>query len=156
MRGSRIVWPKQIRRGQTSPTRSESVHPLVVKSWLGLPFSFFLLYPSLILSLAGHCLHGHDLYIVSTCVHSSPRIDFPPLFIVSTVIFTTLSSLAHFLSLSLALSVSIPVLFLLSHPYIFIFNFSFAQSLFSSWLLCSSPCCLKLGFLWVVRFSLTQ
>lgn len=61
--------------------------------------------------------------------------------------------LAHFPSLSFC----IHFFSLLVHPYILIFNFSFAETLFSSWLLHSSfCCCLKLSFLRVTGFSLTQ
>lgn len=62
-RGSREVGPKQMKWGQKSCTRSQSVLPLVVKSWLSL-----LLSSSLILILtvcARHCLHIHDPYICS-------------------------------------------------------------------------------------------
>ena len=73
-RGSRIVWPKQIKWSQTSPARNKSVHPLVVKAWRDLD-SFLPLSPSLILSRAVCAGHGFWCYI-DTCVHTSGPVFF--------------------------------------------------------------------------------
>lgn len=67
-RGSKIVWPKQIKLSWTSPARNKLVHPLVVKIWHNVVF-FLHFFPSLILSLC-LCWIQFLMLRIYSCVYS--------------------------------------------------------------------------------------
>lgn len=121
-RGSRIVWPKQIKWSRTSPARNKSVHPLVVEVWRNL-VSFLLLSPSLILSLTVCAGHGFWCYrSMHVSIHLALDLFLPPLFIVSTHSDFTATVVVFWLISSLSLSASISPPRLSTHTFLYLIS----------------------------------